>query len=85
MVQTIAQPSSMFHVTLSMLHMDKIMEKTPLKDLAQLQLVLSQIPSKELYKLQVSITWEVYSRARTDTVESQQVKDNWDEMELVFK
>jgi hypothetical protein len=66
-VQTIAQPSSTFHVTPSMLRMDEIMGQTPLKDLAQLQLVLSWIPTKALYKLQVSVTQEVQSRAHTDT------------------
>jgi hypothetical protein len=51
------------------------MGKTPLKDLAQLQLVLLQIPTKALYKLQVSVTQEVQSRSHTDIAELQQVKD----------
>jgi hypothetical protein len=65
--------------------MDEIMGKTPLKDLAQLQLVLSWIPTKALYKLQVSVTQEVQSRAHTDTTELQQVKDKRDELELIFE
>jgi hypothetical protein len=35
-IQTIPQLSAMFHITPSMLCMDEIMGKTPLKDLAQL-------------------------------------------------
>jgi hypothetical protein len=38
-----------------------------------------------LYKLQVSVTQEVQSHARTDTTELQQTKDNRDELELVLE
>jgi hypothetical protein len=61
----IAQLSSTFHVTPNMLCMEEIMGQTPLKDLAQIQLVLMWIPTKALYKLQVSVTQEVQSRACT--------------------
>jgi hypothetical protein len=54
-----------------MLRMDEIMGQTPLKDLAQIQLVMTWIPTKALYKLQVSVTQEVQSRARTDATELQ--------------
>jgi uncharacterized coiled-coil DUF342 family protein len=84
-VHTIPQPSATFHITPSMLRMDEIVGKTPLKDLAQLQLVLSRIPSKALHKLQVSVTQEVQSRACTDTTELQQVKDKRDELELIYE
>jgi hypothetical protein len=40
-VHTILQPSETFHITLNMLCMGDIMGKTPLKELDQLQLVLS--------------------------------------------
>jgi len=68
-----------------MLHMNEIVGQTPLKELGQLQLVLLWIPSKPLQKLQVSITQEVQSRACTDTVKLQQVKDKRDEMELIYE
>jgi hypothetical protein len=84
-VHTIPQPSETFHITPSMLRMDEIMGQTPLKDLAQLQLVLSWIPSKALHKLQVSVTQEVQSHARTDTTELQQEKDKWDVLELIYE
>jgi hypothetical protein len=48
-------------------------------------LVFPQIPTKYLYKLQVNVTQEVQSRARTDTTELQHLKDKWDELELVFE
>jgi len=40
-IQMKAQPSSTFHVTPSMLCMDEIMGQTPLKDLAQIYLVMT--------------------------------------------
>jgi hypothetical protein len=58
-IHTIPHPSATFHITPNMLCMDDIMGQTPLKYLAQIQLVLSWIPSKSLHKLQVSITQEV--------------------------
>jgi hypothetical protein len=54
-IQTITQASSIFYVTPNMLCMDEIVGQTPLKDLAQIQLVMGRIPTKALYKLQVSV------------------------------
>jgi len=56
-----AQPRLTFHVTPNMLRMDKIMGKTPLKDLAEIKLLLKWIPTKALYKIQVNVTQEVQS------------------------
>jgi hypothetical protein len=50
-VHTILQPNTTFHITPMMLHMDEIVGQTPLKYLAQIQLVLTQMPSRELHKL----------------------------------
>jgi hypothetical protein len=74
-----------FHITPNMLHMDEIVGQTPLKYLAQIQLVMGRIPTKALYKLQVSVAQEVQSRARTDTTELQHTKDNKEELELVLE
>jgi hypothetical protein len=75
-IQTTTQPSSTFHVTPNMLRMDEIVGQTPLKYLAQIQLVMTQIPTKALYKLQVSVAQEVQSRThrrnRTAADEGQQ-------------
>jgi hypothetical protein len=38
-----------------MLQMDEMVAQTPLKDLAQVELVLERIPTKSLYKIQVSV------------------------------
>jgi hypothetical protein len=82
-VHTIPQPSATFHITPSMLCMDEIVGKTPLKDLAQIQLVLPWIPSKALHKLQVSVTQEVQSRACTDLAELQQAMEKRDALEII--
>jgi hypothetical protein len=82
-VHTIPQPSATFHITPSMLCMDEIVGQTPLKDLAQIQLVFPWIPSKALHKLQVSITQEVQSRARTDLAELQQEIEKRDALEII--
>ena len=42
-------------------------------------------PTNALYKLQGIIVQEVQSRARTDTVELHQTKDNREELELVLE
>jgi hypothetical protein len=63
-----AQSSSNFHVTTNMLRMDEIVGQTPLKDMAQIQLVMKQIPTKALYKLQFNVVQEVQSHPRTDVV-----------------
>jgi hypothetical protein len=63
-VQAILQPHVTFHITPSMLRMDEIVGQTPLKDLSQIQLVLTRIPSGALHRLQVSVNHEVQSRAR---------------------
>jgi hypothetical protein len=46
-------------------------------------MVLSRIPSKALHKLQVSVTQEVQSLARTDLVELQQATKKQDALEII--
>jgi hypothetical protein len=57
-----------------MLQLEEEMAQTPLKDLAQVELVLAKIPMKALYRLQVSVTQEVQSRARADVTELEVTK-----------
>jgi hypothetical protein len=52
---------SMVHINPSMLRMDEIVGQSPLKDLDHIQLVLTQMPSIPLYKLQISIDHEMQS------------------------
>jgi hypothetical protein len=49
--------------------MDEIATQMPLKELAQVDMVLAKIPTKALYRLQVSVVQEVQSCARTDAIE----------------
>jgi hypothetical protein len=84
-VHTISQASPTFRVTNDMLHMDETTTQTPLKYLAQVDMVLARIPTKALYRLQVSVAQEVQSRARTDTVELQEMKGDKEALELVIE
>jgi hypothetical protein len=52
--------------------------------MAHVQLVLAKIPTKELYKLQVSVTQEVKSRARVDMTELQVTRDGRDALEILI-
>jgi hypothetical protein len=65
--------------------MENIVGKTPLKDLAQLQLVLPHIPTKALYKLKVSVTQEVQSRTRKEKMKLNKVEDKRDDLELIYE
>jgi hypothetical protein len=68
-----------------MLQMDEAIAQTPLKDLAQVELVLGRIPTKTLYKLQVNFAQEVQSRTRTDVAKLQETKNVRDALELVVE
>jgi hypothetical protein len=48
-------------------------------------MVLTRIPTKALYKLQVSIMQEVQSRVRIDAVELQEMKGEKESLELVIE
>jgi hypothetical protein len=64
-----------------MLSMDEIVGQTPLKDLNCIQLVLTQIPSRELHKLQVSVDHLVKSHAHRNLVELQQATKKQEALE----
>jgi hypothetical protein len=85
MIQMIAQASLTFHIIPNILCTYEILAKTPLKYLAQIQLVMKQIPRKALYKLQVSVVQQVQSHARTYAIELQHTKDRKEELELVLE
>lgn len=55
------KPHSTVYIKSSMLRMDEIVGQTPLKDLDQIQLVLTRMPTKTLYQLQVSVDHEIRS------------------------
>jgi hypothetical protein len=49
-----------------MMFLDEETTNKPLKDIEALDVELSKIPPKELYKLQVSVMQEIQSRERSD-------------------
>jgi hypothetical protein len=61
-----AQGSTNFIITPVMLFIDEETLQIPFKDIDTLNLALSKIPTKALYKLQVSTAQEIQSRARLD-------------------
>jgi hypothetical protein len=72
-VQITVQGSINFIITPEMLFMDEETTQRPLKDIEMLDLVLPKIPTKVLYKLQVSTVQEIQSRARSGARNSQLV------------
>jgi hypothetical protein len=74
-VQTKIMGSDTFQINQGMLQVDKDTTHKPLKDIEQLDLVLSKIPTKALYKLQISVTHEVQSRARIDAMKLETTKE----------
>jgi hypothetical protein len=54
-VQTTIMGSETFQINQGMLQVDEDTMQNPLKDIEQLDLVLSKIPTKALYKLQISV------------------------------
>jgi hypothetical protein len=48
-------------------------------------MVLARIPTKALYRLQVSVVQEVQSCARTDATELQETRDGKEALELVIE
>jgi hypothetical protein len=67
--------SETFQINQGMLQIDKDTTQKPLKDIEKLDLVLSKIPTKALYKLQISVAHEVQSRARTDAMNLETTKE----------
>jgi hypothetical protein len=68
-----------------MLRMDEIVGKTPLKDLSQIQLVLTRIPSGALHRLQVSVNHKVESRARRYLIKLKHAKKKQDELKIGYE
>jgi hypothetical protein len=70
-VQITVQGSVNFIITLEMLFIDEETTQNPLKDIETLDLAFPKIPTKALYKLQVSVAQEIQSRARSDATNLQ--------------
>jgi hypothetical protein len=67
----LTKPHSTVYMKPSILRMDEIVGQAPLKDLDQIQLVLTWMPENTLYQLQVSIDHEIQSRAHQNMVKLQ--------------
>jgi hypothetical protein len=65
-VQIIAMGSEHFYITQGMLLSDEDTTHKPLKDIHHLDLALPKVPTKALYKLQISVMQEIQSRAHAD-------------------
>ena len=83
-IHPLLHPNATFRITPNMLCMDEIGGWTPLKDLCQIQLVLTRIPVEALHKLQVSMNHEVQSQARKDLNELKKVRKKLDVLEIVY-
>jgi hypothetical protein len=79
----LSKPHSTVYIKLSMLQKDEIVGQTPLKDLDQIQLVLTRMPAKALYQFQVSVNHEIQSRAHKNMVEIKQATKKQETLEIV--
>jgi hypothetical protein len=50
-----------------------------------MELVLERIPTKALYKLQISVAHEVQSRARSDATKLETTQEEKEVLEIVLK
>jgi hypothetical protein len=65
-IQIVVQGRETFTVTHQMIRMDQETAQKPMGDMEQFEVVMAQIPTKALYRLQASVMQEVQSRAHTD-------------------
>jgi hypothetical protein len=65
------QGSTNFIITPEMLFIDEEATQKPLKEIETLDLALAKIPTKALYKLQISVVQEIQSRERSDATNLQ--------------
>ena len=84
-VHFMPQENTTIYIKPSMLRMDEILGKTPIKDLDHIQLVLTWMPSRSLYKLQVSVDHEMQSWAHEKLVELQKEKKQWEVLEKEYE
>jgi hypothetical protein len=61
------------------------MLQMPLKEVVKVEILLSKIPTKDLYRLQVCVTQEVKSHTRIDATELEEIKNDKENLELMVK
>jgi hypothetical protein len=74
-----------FQINQGIIQVDKDTTQKPLKDIEQLDLVLSKIPTKALYKLQIIITNGSQSRARIDAMNLETNREVKEVLEISLK
>jgi hypothetical protein len=67
-----------------MLQVDEATMQRPLKDIDHLDLALPKIPTKVLYKLQISVAQEIQSRAHADATSLQLAKEVNNTLEITL-
>jgi hypothetical protein len=67
-----------------MLQIDEDLAHRQLKDIEQLELVFTEIPTKSLYKLQMSVAQEVQSRARTNATNLETTREAKEVLETIL-
>jgi hypothetical protein len=70
-MQITVQGSTNFIITPEMLFIDEEETQRPLKEIETLDLAFPKIPTKALYKLQISVMQEIQSRERSDATNLQ--------------
>jgi cysteinyl-tRNA synthetase len=84
-IQTMVMGNNIFYITQEMLQIDQGIMQKKLKDIEQLDLAMSKIPNKVLYKLQMSVAQEVKSRARTNEKNLETIKEEKEILEITLK
>jgi hypothetical protein len=77
--------SETFQISQGMLQVYEDTSQKPLKDIEKLDLVLSKIPTKALYKWHISVTHEVQSRARKYAINLETSKEVKEVLEISLK
>jgi hypothetical protein len=73
-LQIIASGSDIFPITQDMMQLEEETTHKKLMEIDHFHLDFPNIPTKALYKLQVSVTQEVQSREGTDAMELQMIR-----------
>jgi hypothetical protein len=67
-----------------MLYIDKEMTQKTMNDIYHLDLALAKVPTKDLYKLQVSVAQEIQSREHVNVTKLQVAKDLRDTLKITL-
>ena len=83
-IQTMVMGNNIFYITQKMLQIDQGIMQKKLKDIEQLDLAMSKIPKKVLYKLHMSVAKEIQSRARMNGTDLEITKKTKEVLETIL-